>query len=73
MRLSREGHSRNSGITVFFDKSPAVSFNKTSKEVRLSVKGIRGVQGDKSKYNFSISLTVAELQTIIGSLADATK
>lgn len=71
MRLSRAGYYRNSGTTQFFDKEPTVSFNKKSKEVRLSVKRIRGVSGDQSYYNFWISLTVAELQTMIGSLADA--
>lgn len=71
MRLSRAGCYRNSGTTQFFDKEPTVSFNKKSKEVSLTVKRIRGVSGDKSYYNFWISLTVAELQAMIGSLVNA--
>ena len=68
MRLSRSGHYRNSGTTELFDKKPTISWNKKSKELNLSVKGIRGVSGDPSRYNFWVSLTATDLQAIVGSL-----
>ena len=69
MRLSRSGNQRYCGHTKVFDAPPRISWDKQSKEIKLSVRRVRGVSGDRSFYNYSISLTVAELQAMVGSLA----
>jgi hypothetical protein len=52
-----------------FNQRPEVSWNSETKELTLSVNGVPG-KGRTSFYDYWLTLTVDELQSMIGALAE---
>ncbi len=70
MRLLRSGYRRNSGSDQLFDKNPAISWNKKTQEITLSVSGVpHQYPSNPSRFNYRVSLSIEELQKMIVSLA----
>ena len=67
MQLKRWGSNRNSGVTLVFDKKPAVAWSASKSQLNLSVRRVS--QGDQGQYDFSIGLTLEDVQQILEALS----
>jgi hypothetical protein len=72
MRLTRQaGKNKTKTSTHLFDKSPVVSWNAKTKEITLGVDGVpHETPSNSTRFDYFVSLTIEELQAMIGSLAN---
>jgi hypothetical protein len=74
MQLLRRGCRADHGATVMFDKSkPKLAWDQTSKAVRISVPNIRDVDQKRVMHDYYLSLSIDDVQQIVGALADGAR
>jgi hypothetical protein len=57
-----------------FDKSkPKIAWDQASKTVRISVPSVRDVDQKRVMHDYYISLTIDDVQQIVGALADGAR
>ena len=74
MQLLRRGATANHGSKSMFNKSnPKISWDQTSKTVQISVSNVRDVDQKRATYSYGLSLSIDEVQKIVGALADGAR
>lgn len=72
MRLIRQaGQNNTQRSTPLFDKKPAIYWNAKTKEITLIVERVpHESPKNTTRYEYLLSLSIRELQDIIGKLAE---
>lgn len=71
MQLLRTGSKSNHGASSVFDaKNPRISWDNTSKAVRLTISRIPDIDQPRATYDYDLSLSIEDIQKIIGSLVE---
>lgn len=70
MKLYRQSHTQDRGSLVLFDRTPDISWQSKTKQIRLSVTDVpHDNPTNTTRYDYWVDLTIEDLQQMIGSLA----
>ncbi len=74
MELLRRGSRADHGsVSMFRNTDSDISWDKTSKSVRISIPHVRDVDQRKVRYNYDLSLSIDDIQQIVRALADGAR